>query len=259
MVVLMQLTPAISSKIEPLLKNCKKFDMSIDSILEGQTGGNIKIILDNIVRPEVVQISQGTFTNFAGNSKKSISRELIEKLPAQCAIQPSTEEWMVLAKKVHGNKLVSAKRYSFLAENLIEGHLIQLINDNSFRDSVKKIDLKTAYQMSSDPLNKYHFMNYDSPEQFVRNGFGYYVEVDNKVVSACSMGLMCKKGVETCIITQPDYRKKGLATIVAAKFILHCLKNGLEPHWDAANVISCNLAEKLGYKYTGWYSVFYLL
>jgi hypothetical protein len=69
MFILTQLTPTISLKIEPMLKNYKKFDMSIDSILEGQSGGKIRIILDNIESPEVMQILQGTFTSFAGDSE----------------------------------------------------------------------------------------------------------------------------------------------------------------------------------------------
>lgn len=69
---------------------------------------------------------------------------------------------------------------------------------------MKQIDVQTAFQMSSDPLNRYHFSNYDSPEQLIRNGFGYYVEIDHKVVSACSTALTCEKGVEICIITHPD-------------------------------------------------------
>jgi predicted GNAT family acetyltransferase len=109
--------------------------------------------------------------------------------------------------------------------------------------------------MIKDDLNKYHFMNYDSPEDFVNTGFGYCVEVDGKVVAACSSGLVCSKGVEICIITQPDYREKGLAALVAAKFILHCIQNNLEPHWDAANPKSVGLAKKLGYAYLDSYEV----
>ncbi|WP_084108962.1 GNAT family N-acetyltransferase [Clostridium cavendishii] len=88
--------------------------------------------------------------------------------------------------------------------------------------------------------------------------FGYYIELDGDIVVACSAALVSKKAVEVSIATKNNFRKKGLATIVCAKFILHCLEHGLIPHWDAANHKSLKLAEKLGYKYSSSYNILYL-
>jgi len=67
--------------------------------------------------------------------------------------------------------------------------------------------------------------------------------------------LVCSKGIELNIITDPAFRTKGLATIVAAKLIIDCLEKGWAPHWDAANDACLHLALKLGYKPEGAYDI----
>lgn len=54
-------------------------------------------------------------------------------------------------------------------------------------------------------------------------------------------------GIEIEIDTKPDYRGRGLATACGAALILECLRRGLYPSWDAHDLRSVALAEKLGY------------
>jgi hypothetical protein len=259
MVVLGELNPNIRSKLIELFERNQKVDLSIDSIIaEGQTGRNISIIVDNLLNPKVVQLSQGTFTMFAGDTKNEVAFELVRKLSHLYWIMPCSEEWLNLIKDVHDDKLVQSERYSFSGERLEKSHLIDLIENNPFKEMLCKIDMEMANKMAEDELNKYHFMNYNSPEHFINTGFGYCVKIDNKIVSACSCGLICKVGAEICIITHPDYREKDLATLTAAKFILNCLDNGLVPHWDAATPKSVGIAKKLGYTYVGSYNVYHI-
>lgn len=255
MIQLTKITTVIKDKVTSLYRDHKRVDMSVDSILEGQSGGNICIYVDDPTNPRVVQFIQGTFTSFAGDAESDTAQEMVTHLPERCWIQPCSDEWYSLIKRVHGNKLIHSTRYSFASDHIESAHLEELIEQNPYADCLKPIDLATAHTMIRDDLNKYHFMNYGSPEAFINQGFGYCVEVDGRVVAACSSGLVCSKGVEICIITQPDYRERDLATLVAAKFILHCKENNLEPHWDAANPKSVGLAKKLGYTYIESYEV----
>ncbi len=55
-------------------------------------------------------------------------------------------------------------------------------------------------------------------------------------------------GIEIQIATQKAYRRRGLATACGAKLILLCLERGLNPSWDAHDLRSVALAEKLGYR-----------
>jgi len=60
-------------------------------------------------------------------------------------------------------------------------------------------------------------------------------------------------GIEIQIDTREDHRRKGLAAACGAALILECLKRGIYPGWDAANMESVRLAEKLGYRLKGPY------
>ena len=64
--------------------------------------------------------------------------------------------------------------------------------------------------------------------------------------------------MELSLYVVPRHRRRGIATVLCAFIVKHCLENGLDPHWDAANKESCALAEKLGYTFVGEYQAYYL-
>ena len=258
MLELKKLQPGTGQRVRELFKNHKRVDLAVESITEGQTGKNIRIFVNDEADIQVIQLVQASFTIFAGDSTHPTARAMVEDLPPFRYIMPVPEDWMQVIKEIHSDKLKTAKRYSFSSANLAQEHLRQLLESHAYREFLCRIDLALAREMALDNLNKFHLVNYESPEHFVEKGFGYCVQLDDKVVAACSSGLVCQKGVEICVITQPEYREKGLATLVAAQFILHCLENNLHPNWDAANLKSVNLAQKLGYSKTGEYEIYFI-
>lgn len=58
-----------------------------------------------------------------------------------------------------------------------------------------------------------------------------------------------KNYAEIDIITDSNYRGKGLASVVAEQFIDYCLSENIQPRWDCDvdNSASINLASKLGF------------
>ena len=76
---------------------------------------------------------------------------------------------------------------------------------------------------------------------------------DGKIVSAASSYSRYHNGIDIEIDTAKEERRKGLGAAVAAKLILACLDEGLYPAWDAANMLSVRLAEKLGYEFSREY------
>ena len=65
-----------------------------------------------------------------------------------------------------------------------------------------------------------------------------------------------QSGIEIQIDTKESYRRKGLAYICGAKLILECLERGWYPSWDAQNLCSVALAEKLGYHFDHAYPAY---
>ena len=85
------------------------------------------------------------------------------------------------------------------------------------------------------------------------SGKGAYISdigiKDDRIVSGASSYTSYKEGIEIEVDTVPDERRKGLATIVCAALILRCLDDNLYPSWDAQNINSVHLAQKLGYEF----------
>jgi hypothetical protein len=245
------LKPALTS----LFSSHVHVDLAIQSILEGQTGAHIAIKVNDPGNPVAAQLLHGTFTVFAGTPDDAIAMSFIRHLKSPCAIQPSPGTWINLIKANYPDNIQTFTRYSFTHTSLNKAHLQSLIDQHPLKGQVKKLDERMAIDLSADDWGQYHFMNYNSPQHFIQKGIGYGVMVANKMAAACTSALVCSTGIELNIITDPHFRKKRLATLVAARLILDCLENGLEPHWDAANTVSKELALKLGYTMTGEYPI----
>jgi GNAT superfamily N-acetyltransferase len=123
---------------------------------------------------------------------------------------------------------------------------------------IKKIDAE-CYDMC---LNSGQFedavMHFASKADYLARGRGFAVMKNGKLASAASSYTVYNEGIEIEIDTAEEERRKGLASAVAAKLILSCLDDGLYPSWDAANLESVHLAEKLGYGFSHEYNCYYL-
>ena len=79
---------------------------------------------------------------------------------------------------------------------------------------------------------------------------------DGEPVSGASSYSGYRGGIEIEIDTRKDFRRKGLAFVCGAKLILECLDRGWYPSWDAHNLWSVALAEKLGYHFDHEYEAY---
>ncbi len=77
-----------------------------------------------------------------------------------------------------------------------------------------------------------------------------------RIVAGASSYARYNEGIEIEVDTVAEERRKGLATITCAALILRCLDEGLYPSWDAQNMNSVHLAEKLGYEYDHEYTAY---
>ena len=82
------------------------------------------------------------------------------------------------------------------------------------------------------------------------------VTENSHIVSGAASYTRYIEGIEIEIDTKKEYRRQGLATAAGAALILECLDRGLYPSWDAQNLWSVALAEKLGYSFDYEYPVY---
>ena len=100
--------------------------------------------------------------------------------------------------------------------------------------------------------------NFRDGDDFVRRGLGIIALQDGIPVAGASSYTIHDGGVEIEIDTRPDQRRKGLALSCGARLILNCLDRGFVPSWDAHNLPSVSLAEKLGYRLRAPYQAYLL-
>lgn len=84
-------------------------------------------------------------------------------------------------------------------------------------------------------------------------GLGVCALQDGKLVAGASSYSSYEGGIEVEIDTKKGYRRRGLAKACGARLRLECLKRGLYASWDAQNLASLALAQKLGYTPAGPY------
>jgi GNAT superfamily N-acetyltransferase len=226
-----------------------RVDYSIDCVIEGQMG---RAYVDDPANPTAWRITVGPFWYFAGDANSPGGRALLAELPAYNLLMPSPPAWAA-AKETFGERLVTFPRYSFDAGSLSEAHLSAVLDASPHRDRVRRVDAA----LLAMPGNMVEFEDFDSAEDFLARGVGYTLLEDDKPTGAAYSSLVCSRGIEVSLFVDEPYRRRGIATAISAALLLECVRRGLRPNWDAANVESCALAEKLGYTPAGVYESYY--
>ena len=251
----LELTKANRLRLAWAFRDCPRVDLGIDCVIEGQMG---RAFADDAVSPVAWMIAAGPFRYFAGDARSPGGQEVVHLLPAYTFLMPSTGGWSAVMGEVYGERLVAYPRYSFAADALSVEHLAGLLRQSRYRDAIRRVDAALAARLSADPDGPADLSLFDSADDFVERGVGFCV-LDGDTVAgvACSAGV-CSRGIEVSIFVIPRFRRRGMATALAATLAGYCLAEGLEPHWDAANPDSYHLALKLGYRYVGMYEAYYL-
>ena len=130
-----------------------------------------------------------------------------------------------------------------LIKTLPEGYEIKKIDEKVY-DLCKKVDDDDLEDLIGWCSSK---------KQFLEIGLGYVVIKDDKVVGGASTAYRFPNAIDIEVDVSKKHRRKGLASAASAKLILDCLERGWKPTWDAANMMSVHLSEKLGYTFSHKY------
>jgi len=251
----LKLTKANRIKLAAAFGKVKRVDFGIDCAIEGQMG---KAYTDNPEQPGAFKIEVGPFCYFAGNADSGMTDEIMRDFQPGFLLMPSADGWIDTTKKIHGDQLIPFERYSFSSENLSLEHLKGLLQCSALQSGIVQIDAENAARILSDFSEYADISDFDSIDDFVARGVGFCLIDKGSVVGIAYSSLVCSRGIEVSIFVLPDYRRQGVATALACRLLNYCLENGLDPHWDAANIESCKLAEKLGYVFIEKYEAYYL-
>lgn len=227
----------------------EKKNVIINACLEGTMGA---VYADNPENPQSAMALLGDFCFFAGRP----NRKLVQYKPQDCEqrfiiMVPQNAHWSALIEDVYGKKAKKIFRYATKKQTMdtfergkLEKAVLSMENEYEIcriDESVFKLCLSQGW--SRDLVSQ--FPDY---EMYRKQGIGIAILKDGELVSGASSYASYSGGIEIEIDTKPIYRRKGLAYACGAKLILECLRRDLYPSWDAHNIGSLALAEKLGYQ-----------
>ena len=227
-----------TSKVENLF--CGMEDASIVACLQKVMG---KIYVTDTEDPRSAMAFIGCFAFYAGEP----DRELVLNKPEGYVIMvPQSEGWASLIESSFpaGKKIRYAiKRGAKFDRKKLAG----MVNSLPAGYEIKKIDEKLYDVCLATPEFEDFVGTFESKEKFLALGRGFVVMKDGKIVGGASSYSRYREGIDIEVDVLNEHRHKGLASAVCAALILACLDEGLYPSWDAANMMSVRLAEKLGY------------
>ena len=205
-----------------------------------------KIYVTDLENPKSAFAFVGCFGFYAGTP----DIEIAKKKPEGFAIMvPQNKEWAQLIEECYP----SAKRvtrYAIKKDTIFDK--IKLQNEISklpIGYEIHKLDADIYDQCLKNSVMVDFVSAFESKEKYLQIGRGMVILKDGQIVSGASSYTRYKEGIEIEVDTIEAERRKHLATIACSALILNCLEEGLYPSWDAQNINSVRLAEKLGYEF----------
>ncbi len=236
-----------------------KLDVELWACVEGKMMG--QAWADNKKNPSIAMVLIADFCFLLGSNEEGEYEGHIKQLLEQSKgkiIVPYNNYWNLFIEKYFSNNHKKYLRYSIKKElDVFERNKLKnYINvvENEF--SIVKIDETNYNKVLQDPFMSDCCSNFSSLEEFLSNGIGYIIIHEDQIISGASSYAYCKGNIDITIGTKKEFRQRGLALACASKVILDCLDKDIYPKWDAANLKSVALAEKLGYHFDKEYYVY---
>lgn len=248
-----------NTELECLRWLCKdKEDVPLLSCLQGIIG---RVWADRKAEPEIALVLVADFCYLIGHVVDNKVEKLLFEVLQNCKgkiIIVEDISWVKLLEKYFPNNLNRFIRYSMKKEldTFNKNELINFINSTETNFKIQKIDKSIYNKALQDEFMAdccSYFMDY---EEYYEHGIGFAILYNEEIIAAASSYCYCEGEIEVTIGTKPEYRRNGLAAGCASKLILHCLENNIYPRWEAANVESVALAEKLGYHFNKEFQVY---
>jgi len=243
------------NKVTQLLNQEKVHCTFAYAVAEGKQPG--RIYADNPIDPKscLITCKSGKYL-VAGETNNTsfnefISSFLYNKENHSCYfdIYSSSHAWVIKLDQILGDNAAKLSRQLFEWDfsNLSSVSMGSEILPEGFE--LKEMDASLFEKYTGEMDSSYNDL-WETPDNFVSNGFGFCILKDNEFVSVCNTYYVRKGFAEIDIVTKDEFRGQGFAVAACSKFIKHCVENNIKPLWDCdnGNENSKKLAVKLGFK-----------
>ncbi len=175
-----------------------------------------------------------------------------------CGEDSSGMTWENAIRRAYGNSVRRVTRYAIKKEPGVwdPDRLRRAAAGLSPEYSLDLIDGELYRKCLENSWSRDLVAQYGSYERFREWGLGAVILKGEELVAGASSYSSYRGGIEVEIDTREDQRRRGLAYVCGARLILECCSRGLYPSWDAHNLWSVALAEKLGYHFDHSYAAY---
>lgn len=232
------------------------------AVAEGKQPGRIYVDNDVIPKSCLIACRSGKYLIAGQTSNNSFNQSLLDFLydknnhSCYFDLYSSSHDWITKIDQVLGDNAAKLSRqlfewdyskspsYLVSSEELPEGFELREMDSVLFE--------KYAKEMDSSYIDLW-----ETPDNFVANGFGFCILKDNEFASVCNTYYVRQGFAEIDIVTNDKFRGQGFATATCGEFIKYCQRNNIKPLWDCddGNENSKNLAVKLGFKSVDTYEM----
>ncbi|MCI8392846.1 MAG: GNAT family N-acetyltransferase [Clostridia bacterium] len=220
-----------------------------NSVLDGTMG---EAYTDNISNPNFAILIVRKYCFMSGNIGKEDLHKLIDNKLKQYIIIPSNSLKNVI-EEIFKDNINKLERYSIKKNPIFDKQKLQKYIEKVPEEyHIQSIDNNIAKKIKEEK-----FINIT--DNYEKNGIGYCCIYNDEIIGVASSNIFYKDGIEVNIKVKDEYRRRGIATALASKLILKCLEENKSISWDAANLWSVSLAEKLGFEYDSTYNIYALI
>ncbi|MCP4709616.1 MAG: GNAT family N-acetyltransferase [Planctomycetes bacterium] len=259
--------------IDNLLQN-ENYDVEVKSVIRGNNPG--RVFVDDPENPQTAMIWANGIEGFylIGQEKNPKFNnhldQYIERVIRPLAIESGLDwfevsgnnpTWAIEIPKIFQNRQLTKSYQSVYRIKDLNSVPVSI---NSPETGFQVLRLNRVI-FDSDKIENIDFLVskillfWDSIDNFLDKGFGFYILANNLIVSLCFSAFVADNIQAIDIETQPEYRRKGLGRQVALKYMDYCRRQRLLPHWDCMkeNIASALLAESIGFSKYFDYALFY--
>lgn len=196
--------------------------------------------------------------NLESSSKLGKNNKLESNRQDFVIMVPQNEIWAGMIEDCYKEKAKKVVRYAFKKnpDAFDQKALQKAIQTLPEEYTLKMMDRELFYRCREIAWCRDWVSQYRDYEMYQQYGLGAVILKEGEPIFGASSYSGYRGGIEIEIDTREDCRRQGLAYVCGAKLILECLKRGWNPSWDAQNLWSATLAQKLGYQFDCEYTAY---
>jgi len=231
-------------KIKPFFNDIR-FYMG-NSVLDGVMG---KAFVDNVENTNIAFLIVRKYCFISGNISDNKLKDIIDKNFKDYILVPSDNIADKL-ENIYFDNIQKSQRYSMKKDVTFDIDKLYEMS-NSLKKDFKLVKINETI---AEDIKKLKFLNIT--DDYKKYGIGVCCIYNDDIIGVASSNIFYKEGIEVNIKVKEEYRRQGIAAAMASQLIIECLKQNKKISWDAANLNSVGLAEKLGFEFDSAYNIY---